>query len=229
MFLLYCNMYRRTLYNDDTIYSIKEDKVYFVGEEGYDDYLKWVEKNKFLDEADERTKRGTLLWNQGKPHLVGDQLVTHDKNGKKLSAVKSNSKDTKSKILFDFDGNIFGYTTKKFGINISVNYKEDLPSKILFIKKNKTLRETYYYPYTKQINRRINVKDNKKYYTEYYNSGQLRAQGILVDIDTPHGIWEFFHHNGNKESEHTFDNGKLVGTSSIYHEDGSLNIEVNND
>lgn len=222
-------MYRRTLYNDNTIYSIKEDKVYFIGEEGYEDYLKWVEKNKFLDEADERTKRGTLLWNQGKPHAIGDQLVTHDKNGKRLSAVRQDDKGKKSKILFDFEGNVFGYTTSKFGIDISVTYKEDLPSKILFIKKNKTLREIYYYPYTKQIHKKINLKDDKKYYTEYYNSGQLRAHGILVDEDTPHGVWKFYHYNGNKESEHSFDKGKLFGLSSIFHEDGSLNIEVNND
>jgi antitoxin component YwqK of YwqJK toxin-antitoxin module len=222
-------MYRRTLYNDDAIYSVKEDKVYFIDEQGYKDYLKWVESNKFLDEADERTKRGTLLWNQGKPHVIGDQLITHDKNGKRLSSVKQNAKNNKSKILFDIDGNVFGYTTSKFGIDISITYNKDLPSKLLFVKKNKILREVYYYPHTKQIRTKINLKDNQRYYTEYYNSGQVRAHGVVLDKETPHGIWNFYHSNGNKESEHSFYKGKLFGLSTVYHEDGSLNTKVNND
>ena len=222
-------MYRRTLYNDNTIYSIKEDKVYFADEQGYKDYLKWVEKNKFLDEADERTKKGTLLWNQGKPHTIGNQLITHDKNGKRLAAVRQDDKNKKSRILFDIDGNVFGYITTKFGIDINVTYKQDLPSKLVFTKNSETLREVKYYPYTKQIHIKTDLKDDKKYYTEYYNSGQLRAHGLMVDDETPDGIWEFFHYNGNKESEHFFNKGILSGLSKIYHEDGTLNIEVSND
>lgn len=228
-FLIYCNMFRRTLYNNDAIYSIKEDKVYFVGEQGYEDYLKWAKENKFLDEADERTKKGTLLWNQGKPHNVGDQQITHDKNGKKISAIRELSDGSASQVLYDFDGNLFGYTTTKFGISISVTYDKGLTSKVLFTKKDRTLREVFYYPYSKQINKKITLKDNKKHYIEYYNSGQLRSKGEVLEEDTPHGIWEFYHYNGNRESQHHFDKGRLVDNSTIYHEDGALSITVNHD
>ena len=43
------------------------------------------------------------------------------------------------------------------------------------------------------------------------------------------GKWTFWYHNGQKELECEFDWGKLVGKSKLYHDNGNLKQEVNND
>lgn len=57
-----------------------------------------------------------------------------------------------------------------------------------------------------------------------YEDGTIQAEGTLKDKKR-HGVWSFYHKNGNTWSTGTFENGKSVGCFKIYKPDGSLKIK----
>lgn len=60
-------------------------------------------------------------------------------------------------------------------------------------------------------------------YSEFYANKIPRAIGRLNKDKQMHGEWTYFHHNGEIESSHFFNKGKLIKESKLYFEDGSLN------
>jgi antitoxin component YwqK of YwqJK toxin-antitoxin module len=59
------------------------------------------------------------------------------------------------------------------------------------------------------------------YWKSYYNSGQLKAEGIFED-NKMHGLAKIYYENGQVQSEQSWENGKKHGLWKFFKEDGSL-------
>ncbi len=64
-----------------------------------------------------------------------------------------------------------------------------------------------------------------KVVTEYYESGQKKAEGTVIgknprDIYTKNGIWTWWHKNGQKEKKITLKDGKEDGKWTEWYENG---------
>ncbi len=58
----------------------------------------------------------------------------------------------------------------------------------------------------------------------YFEDGKVQVEGTLKNKQR-HGVWTFYHDNGNVWSTGAFDNGKSVGCFHIYEPDGTLKIK----
>ena len=55
----------------------------------------------------------------------------------------------------------------------------------------------------------------------WYPSGKKR--GILAyKMGVPHGIWKSYFESGQQYNEREFDNGKLINTTTTWHENGKM-------
>ena len=107
-------------------------------------------------------------------------------------------------------------------------YKDSILYKCVLIKNNIILRVKEMYPSSKQIKSKLKRDFDVWEFTEYWISGILRSSGELVN-NKINGVWEYYHHNGMLESKHTFKDGKFIGDSFIYYENGELIKHINHD
>ena len=80
------------------------------------------------------------------------------------------------------------------------------------------------------VSKKLHYSNNNMYKcTTYYTSGQVRGCGLISNDDKMQGEWIFYHHNNEVESKHNFSDGKLIGKSFLFYENGKLYKEVNHD
>ena len=203
--------------------------------------------NRLVEYNMEGVKVGETIYLDGERSLnlfdrEGNRVTTEnfDKNGKlkskdfirddkKVVTENYDGEERISKIDYDYKGEVYSYSTWKFGIKVIIQYHKKLPIKKLFVKDKKVLRSANYYPNSKQPKKYVSWVGDIHKYKEYYPSGKLRSKGDCIDEEIPNGDWEFYHHNGRLESKHTFDKGKLVGKSTLFYEDGTFNTAVEHD
>ena len=72
----------------------------------------------------------------------------------------------------------------------------------------------------------IDCKSENGPFKEYYNSGNLKMEGIHSDGEF-NGLTVMYHENGNVMGEVLYRNGVSIGTKKYYYEDGTLQLESN--
>ncbi len=167
-------------------------------------------------------------------YIENDEVVlerSYSENGtvyKEIDYKKDISKkyDTTTGILQHYNI-VRGDITYNAYYNSGTLYKSDL------IKNKITLRTKEMYPSSKQIKLKNTFTFHYSPFpsmeiTEYWKSGIVRSSGELVN-NKMNGIWEYYHHNGMLESKHTFKDGKFIGDSFIYYENGELVKHINHD
>ena len=250
-------MYKKLLYNQDCILDIKTNKVIFDGFNTYSEYIKWKVENPREEVALEDKKQALLRWNLGASHdeVKEDGTVVskfyfpsgfmHKKEIKKpdgttdttlfnkRSQVLSRSyKEGEKEVEESFDplGRVIEKTTYING-NLESIYNTDYLSKYQSVttKGNVTYFCKYYDEGLKYKFIEKDYRSNYCLFTEFYIEGNIRGKGKLNAQGEMHGIWKYYHQNGELASLHKFNNGKLVKKSTLYYEDGSLNFEVYHD
>lgn len=125
-----------------------------------------------------------------------------------------------------FQNNHLIYHVKTIGDNkVAIKYTLD-GDKHSVTRTHKGKDESYrkyWLGTSKVIVEYITTEDNQIKFTEYYSDGVVRSSGTLNLKRQMIGDWSFFHKNGNLESEHNFDKGRLIEKSFVYFEDGTLN------
>ena len=140
----------------------------------------------------------------------------------------------------EYDGDIeirktFHSKTGKLKLRISTqdttitttHYDESEYLTYLEIKTPSRITEETYWKNSTNIHTKIVTAGTGKQFEEYFTNGKLRAKGQLTLKEKMNGEWIYNQLNGKVESEHTFDNGKLINNSKIYADDGRIihNIE----
>ena len=80
-----------------------------------------------------------------------------------------------------------------------------------------------YWPTSNDIFKLYTYYSDDCSYSEFYANKLPRAKGKLNKDKQMQGEWIYYHNNGEIESTHTFNKGKLVGKSKLFFEDGTLN------
>ena len=80
-----------------------------------------------------------------------------------------------------------------------------------------------YWPTSNGIFKLYNYNSDDCIYNEFYANKLPRAKGKLNRDKQMQGEWIYYHNNGEIESIHTFNKGKLVEKSKLFFEDGTLN------
>jgi antitoxin component YwqK of YwqJK toxin-antitoxin module len=154
-------------------------------------------------------KQNTLKFNQGFPIREGnvDRYFNIDGN-LYCEKVFDESNLIRKIVKYDYYGNILEY---QFFEN------EIIIEKIVYFSKSDTIR--------------THIIFNGKNYEvkEYYTNATIRSVGEKNINFKPIGIWKFYHHNGNVESVHEFEDGVLINKSTLFFEDGTLNIEIHHE
>ena len=68
-----------------------------------------------------------------------------------------------------------------------------------------------------------NFKDGKMngQYIQFHQNGNIHSRGEMVD-DQKNGQWNWFYDNGQKQSQKTYEMGKIVGEEKFWREDGQV-------
>lgn len=137
------------------------------------------------------------------------------------------------KIFKEYDistGLMISYKRTKGEFTYNTYHKDNSLYKSILIKNNITLRVKERDVNSKIVKQKTTYLSDSLYeYVDYYTKGNIRGKGTLNSSGKPTGDWKFYHHNSNMESSHKFKNGKLVGKSSLFYENGKLYREINHD
>ena len=141
--------------------------------------------------------------------------------------------DHKLKIFIKFNtitGEIVWYKRNKADFEYEVYYDNQIKIKTILKKSNKLLKFIKYFDGMDSIDKKLYHIGNDMYKcSTYFTSGKLRGIGSLSDDNKMQDEWVFYHHNGNIESKHKFNEGKLIGNSSLFYENGNLYKEITHD
>lgn len=147
--------------------------------------------------------------------------ILYKENNYKLNTLKE----------FDIDSGLLTYYKKVKGeFEYSIYYRDGISYKTILKKSNKLIKLVELYPQSKIIKKKIIYLFNSLYeYSDYYQTGTIRGSGTLNHNNKPEGSWKFYHHNSNLESAHIFSNGKLIGNSKLFYENGNSYKEISHD
>ena len=128
-------------------------------------------------------------------------------------------------------GSVTHYIRTKGDFEYSAFYKNEIYYKTVLKRKNKIIKLRERYPNSVILKDKSTFKNGEAGYdyVDYYSNGNVRSNGTLNLEKKMEGKWKFYHSQNNIESEHSFKNGKLVGKSSLFYENGNLYREINHD
>ena len=249
-------MYKKLLYNhNNCILDTESNKVIFSDFKRYNDYLEWKDINPELEKEITEKKEVLLKWNLGAPHKSvdnkGNEILTHyypTGDPHKIELVTSSGEKTVT--LYNKVNKVISRTTTldetinqevfdSFGRVIEVN--KYIKGELVLLEMNdyekrlkihnqkgiRTLEVKYYDKEFRQEHISKTRRNKSIIFNEYFRNGQLRSTGKLNDGNQMTGVWRFYHQNGNLASSHRFSDGSLTKKSTLYREDGSLNLEIN--
>lgn len=180
-------------------------------------------------------KNKTVYFNNSKIYkeeILKDNKIITEKNYSENEILYREIDYTK-KVTKEYDinsGLINCYKKIKGEFTYKAYYKDNILYKSVLIKNNITLRVKEMYPHSTIVKQKtIYLSDSLYEYVDYYRKGNIRGKGVLNLNGKPTGDWKFYHHNNNIESKHKFKNGKLVGSSTLFYENGKPYKEINHD
>lgn len=193
--------------------KVIDGKTYHHNEEGRlmyidgEDYTEYYHKNDILLKKDifkNNIKYETIEYSENE---VPWKFTNHE-----LSYIKQIDTETNKLIR---------YTKLRGELEYVIIYKDDFVLNTTTYRDEDILKETRYFANSNKLKSIKKKIDNGFFYKEYYINGNVRSKGEISLESEMIGEWNFFHQNGNKESQYVFDAGTPI-SSIFYNERGEI-------